>query len=75
MNMEHGWNNARTRKKKKIYLKENLSQCHLPTTNHKWTGQAVNQAFVDKRLETNHLSHSKAPVQCRCYMFSMVTWH
>jgi hypothetical protein len=25
-------------------LKENLSQCHLPTTNHKQTDQTLNQA-------------------------------
>lgn len=43
--MEHGWNDAHTKKKKMIYLKENLSQCHLTTTNHKWTGQALNQAL------------------------------
>jgi hypothetical protein len=43
MNMEHGWNDTHT--KKVINLKENLSQCHLPTTNHKWTGQALNLAL------------------------------
>ena len=42
--MEHEWHDAHTKKKKK-YLKENFSQCHLTTTNHKWSGQALNQAL------------------------------
>ena len=63
-----------TRKKKKIFKGKLVP---VPLDHHQsqmeWPG--IEPDLVDERLETNHLSHRMAPVQCRCYIFSMMIQH
>jgi hypothetical protein len=42
------------------YLGNDLSQCHLSTTNPTWTGLGLNLGLCGKRLESNQLSDSMA---------------
>jgi hypothetical protein len=56
--MKHWWNDTDSRKLK--FLKENLSHCHLSTTNPTWTGLGLNPGLLSDRLAMNLLNHDTA---------------
>jgi hypothetical protein len=58
MCIEH-WGNDTDRGKPK-YSEENLSQCHLSTTNLTWTNLWMNMGLHNERPVTNHLIHGTA---------------
>jgi hypothetical protein len=52
------WNNANRKILK--YLENDLSECHLSTTNPTWTSLGLNLGLCGKRLESNQLNDGMA---------------